>query len=576
MINTVIFDLDGTLVQTEKLKALSYAKAAVELCPVSITTDEVIDEFAEVVGRSRREVAEYLVEKFDLQEKAAARMKEFSVSAPWQAFVQVRLQHYNALLADSNVILENQWPHNIALLQAARKACKNVALATMSHCEQTSRVLSILGLDKSFDFIATRDDVEYGKPNPEIYELVAKDLGVSAENCLVIEDSPSGTQAALNANMHVLAVATPFTRNHLYNLTTLDPQFIIDTPADIIPRAAELISQHNTKSLDDSSQQPATNLQQPLRRSNTMEIAMVGLGKMGANMTKRLLRDGHRVIVTDLNADAIAEAEAEGAVGAASLEELVGKFEISPRAVWVMVPAGKPTEFVTGKLAELLDDGDILIDGGNSNYKNTIRRSEMLRENGVEMIDCGTSGGVWGLAEGYSMMVGGKDEAVAHVRPAFETLAPAADKGWGHVGPNGAGHYTKMVHNGIEYGMMQAYAEGFEILQRQTGVRSRPASDCSKIWQHGSVVRSWLLDLTANALSDDPKLSDIDGYVPDSGEGRWTVIDSIELNVPAPVITLALQMRFASRDDTQYWARLLAAMRNQFGGHAIKKLEDSD
>ncbi len=303
-----------------------------------------------------------------------------------------------------------------------------------------------------------------------------------------------------------------------------------------------------------------------------MEIAMVGLGKMGANMTKRLLKGGHRVIVSDLNPDAVAEAEAAGAVGATSLSDVVSKFESSPRAVWVMVPAGKPTDSVIDALGDLLDEGDILIDGGNSKYKETLRHAEELRAKGIEMLDCGTSGGIWGITEGYSMMIGGGDDAVAHVTPAFKTLAPGEALGWGHVGPNGSGHYVKMVHNGIEYGMMQAYAEGFDILAHKEEF-GLDLHQVAQIWQHGSVVRSWLLDLTANALSEDQTLADLEGYVPDSGEGRWTVEDSIELRVPAPVITLALQMRFASRDSDKYWAKMLSAMRNQFGGHAVKKAQ---
>ena len=301
-----------------------------------------------------------------------------------------------------------------------------------------------------------------------------------------------------------------------------------------------------------------------------MEIAMVGLGKMGANMSKRLLQGGHRVIVSDLNPDAVKEAEAAGAIAATSLADLVAKFESSPRAIWVMVPSGKPTESVVNALGDLMDEGDILIDGGNSNYKDTIARSEALRAKGIEMVDVGTSGGIWGLAEGYSMMIGGTDAAVAHITPALKTLAPAADRGWGHVGPNGSGHYVKMVHNGIEYGMMQAYAEGFDLFAHKTEF-GLDLHQIAEIWRYGSVVRSWLLDLTARALSGDQTLADLEGYVPDSGEGRWTVIDSIEQNVPAPVITLALQMRFASRDEDKYWAKMLSAMRNQFGGHAVKK-----
>jgi 6-phosphogluconate dehydrogenase len=299
-----------------------------------------------------------------------------------------------------------------------------------------------------------------------------------------------------------------------------------------------------------------------------MEIAMVGLGKMGANMAKRLLLDDHQVIVTARSAESINAAKAEGAVGAGSLEELVSLLK-APRTVWVMVPAGDPTEGVINSLAGLLDPGDIIIDGGNSNYKDSIRRGEVLKEQGIHFVDVGTSGGVWGLTEGYSMMVGGSDVAVAHVRPVLETLAPAADQGWGHVGPSGSGHFVKMVHNGIEYGLMQAYAEGFDIMHAKSEF-DLDLHQISEIWRYGSVVRSWLLDLTAATLAKDQDLSDIKGWVTDSGEGRWTVFESIDLDVPAPIITLALQMRFVSRQDESYAAKLLAAMRHQFGGHAVK------
>ena len=299
-----------------------------------------------------------------------------------------------------------------------------------------------------------------------------------------------------------------------------------------------------------------------------MEIAMVGLGKMGANMAKRLLLDDHQVIVTARSAESINAAKAEGAVGAGSLEELVSLLK-APRTVWVMVPAGDPTEGVINSLAGLLDPGDIIIDGGNSNYKDSIRRGEVLKEQGIHFVDVGTSGGVWGLTEGYSMMVGGSDVAVAHVRPVLETLAPAADQGWGHVGPSGSGHFVKMVHNGIEYGLMQAYAEGFDIMHAKSEF-DLDLHQISEIWRYGSVVRSWLLDLTAATLAKDQNLSDIKGWVTDSGEGRWTVFESIDLDVPAPIITLALQMRFVSRQDESYAAKLLAAMRHQFGGHAVK------
>ncbi|MCP4141594.1 MAG: decarboxylating 6-phosphogluconate dehydrogenase [Chloroflexi bacterium] len=302
-----------------------------------------------------------------------------------------------------------------------------------------------------------------------------------------------------------------------------------------------------------------------------MKLAMIGLGKMGANMTTRLLRGGHEVVAFDLNEEAIQKAESEGAEGARTLAEIVEKLP-TPRIAWVMVPAGKITESLISELGELFSNGDTIIDGGNTMYKDDIRRAEVLAEKGINYVDVGTSGGVWGLAEGYSMMIGGDTEAVSRLNPIFETLAPAADLGWGHVGPVGAGHFVKMIHNGIEYGMMQAYAEGFEIMHAKKDF-GLDLHQVAEIWQHGSVVRSWLLDLTANALEEDQDLSDIAGYVSDSGEGRWTVFESIDLDVPAPVITLALQRRFSSRQDESYAAKVLSAMRNQFGGHAIKKAE---
>ena len=302
-----------------------------------------------------------------------------------------------------------------------------------------------------------------------------------------------------------------------------------------------------------------------------MKLAMIGLGKMGANMTSRLLRGGHEVVAFDLNKDAVQQAEGEGAQGARSLKEAVEKLD-APRVCWVMVPAGEITEAVITELGDLLSAGDTIIDGGNTMYKDDIRRAEKLAEKDIHYVDVGTSGGVWGLAEGYSMMVGGETEIVSKLTPIFETLAPAADQGWGHVGAVGAGHFTKMVHNGIEYGMMQAYAEGFEIMHAKKDF-DLDLHQVAEIWRYGSVVRSWLLDLTANALADDQDLSEIAGYVSDSGEGRWTVFESIDLDVPAPVITLSLQQRFVSRQDESYAAKVLAAMRNQFGGHAIKKAE---
>ncbi len=303
-----------------------------------------------------------------------------------------------------------------------------------------------------------------------------------------------------------------------------------------------------------------------------MDIAMIGLGKMGANMATRLLLGGHRVVVYDLNPDGIRQLESKGAEGITALAELKGKLS-APRMVWVMVPAGPATESTIQSLAEILEAGDIVIDGGNSNYKETMQRGSQLAERGILMVDVGTSGGVWGLAEGYSMMVGGEAAAVEHLTPALETLAPGADQGWGHVGPGGAGHFVKMVHNGIEYGLMQAYAEGFEIMKAKQDFDLN-LHQVAEIWRFGSVVRSWLLDLTANALADDPDLPDIKGWVADSGEGRWTVFEAVDLDVPAPVITAALQSRFVSRQDESYAAKILAAMRNQFGGHAIKQADE--
>ncbi len=300
-----------------------------------------------------------------------------------------------------------------------------------------------------------------------------------------------------------------------------------------------------------------------------MKIGMVGLGKMGGNMTSRLLKGGHEVVVIDHNQDAISKAESEGADGAESLEDLVGKLK-TPRIVWIMVPAGDPTESLLNELGELLSDGDTVIDGGNSNYKDTQRRATELKEKGISLVDVGTSGGVWGLAEGYSMMIGGEASKVKQLQSVFETLAPGENTGWGHVGSNGAGHFVKMVHNGIEYGLMQAYAEGFEIMKAKEEY-DLDLHNIAEIWRYGSVVRSWLLDLTAEALKEDPDLSNVKDWVADSGEGRWTVAEAIDLDIPAPVITLSLMMRLVSRQDERYSAKLLAAMRNQFGGHAIKR-----
>jgi 6-phosphogluconate dehydrogenase len=302
-----------------------------------------------------------------------------------------------------------------------------------------------------------------------------------------------------------------------------------------------------------------------------MELAMIGLGKMGMNMATRLVREGHRVVGYARTATTVEEAEQNGIEGAHSLEEAVEKLN-TPRIVWVMVPAGKATDDTIEHLSNLLGKGDIVIDGGNSNYKDSARHAAELETKGIEFLDCGTSGGIWGLRAGYSLMIGGRPDAAERMRPVFETLAPAADKGWGHVGPHGAGHFVKMVHNGIEYGMMQAFAEGFSIMKAKEEF-GLDLAQISHIWQHGSVVRSWLLDLAARALDEDTKLEDIKPWVADSGEGRWTVFESIDLDVAAPVITLALQMRFVSRDEENFTARMLAALRNQFGGHAVKKAE---
>jgi 6-phosphogluconate dehydrogenase len=299
-----------------------------------------------------------------------------------------------------------------------------------------------------------------------------------------------------------------------------------------------------------------------------MELAMVGLGKMGLNMSTRLVQGGHHVVGFAHTPSDVKAAEEEGVEGTDTLQNAVNKLH-APRIVWLMIPAGNPTFETVDFLTKMLSKGDIVIDGGNSYYKDSIKHAEMLAAQGIEFVDCGTSGGIWGLKEGYSMMIGGKREVVDYLRPIFETLAPAPDQGWGYVGPHGAGHYVKMIHNGIEYGMMQAFAEGFSIMKskEEFGI---DLAQVSKIWQHGSVVRSWLLDLAARALESDPTLADIKPWVADSGEGRWTVFESIDLNVPAPIITLALQTRIASRDEENFTARMLAALRNQFGGHAVK------
>ena len=295
---------------------------------------------------------------------------------------------------------------------------------------------------------------------------------------------------------------------------------------------------------------------------------MIGLGKMGANMVQRLLRGGHRVVGYD-PAEAARQLIAEkGAEPAASLAEVVAKLK-APRTIWLMVPAGEITDSTITALRPLLSPGDTLIDGGNSNYHDTQRRAAELQTAGIDYVDSGTSGGIWGLTEGYSLMIGGAEATVERLRPIFETLAPSPTSGWGRVGPVGAGHFTKMIHNGIEYGLMQAYAEGFSILEHKQEF-GLDLHQIAEIWRNGSVVRSWLLDLTANALEKNPTLKGIAPFVADSGEGRWTVAEAIELSVPAPVITHSLISRLRSRDTDSFSDKLVAAMRNQFGGHAVK------
>lgn len=298
-----------------------------------------------------------------------------------------------------------------------------------------------------------------------------------------------------------------------------------------------------------------------------MRLGMVGLGKMGGNMVERLVQGGHEVAVFDLNPDVVRQVGSlPGASPTSTLEEMVRGLQ-APRVIWVMVPAGAPTEDTLQRLAGFMERGDILIDGGNSNYHDTQRRAADLAGRGLHLLDAGTSGGVWGLKVGYCLMVGGPDDAVKTCEPVFRTLAP--DDGYLHVGPSGAGHFTKMVHNGIEYGLLQAYAEGFEILHASEYKLNLQA--IAALWNHGSVVRSWLLELLELAYAAEGQdLAEIKGWVADSGEGRWTVQTAIDLNVPAPVITLSLLERFRSRQEQSYTAQVIAALRNQFGGHAVK------
>jgi len=300
-----------------------------------------------------------------------------------------------------------------------------------------------------------------------------------------------------------------------------------------------------------------------------MEMGMIGLGKMGSNMVRRLLAGSHRLVVYDPVSQAVEGIVEQGAVGAASIADMASKLS-QPRAVWLMVPSGEPTESTINAIAAELSPGDIIIDGGNSYYKDSMRRAATLAEKGLLFLDAGTSGGIWGLKEGYCLMVGGDRKAYRQIEPIIQTLAPSSGQGYGHVGPSGAGHFVKMVHNGIEYGLMQAYAEGFELMQAKQDFKL-DLSQVTEIWRYGSVVRSWLLDLTAAALEEDPNLDSIGAYVEDSGEGRWTVQESVELGIPAPVITQSLQARFRSRQEQPFGNKLLAALRKQFGGHAVKK-----
>lgn len=297
-----------------------------------------------------------------------------------------------------------------------------------------------------------------------------------------------------------------------------------------------------------------------------MEIGFVGLGKMGFNMVTRLRQGGHRVVAFDRNPDVVQQAHQQGCIAATSLADVVAKLT-PPRAVWIMVPSGNPTEETVWNLAEQLQSHDVMIDGGNTRFHDDVRRAAALREKGIEYIDAGTSGGVWGLKVGYCLMVGGNDVAVSRLTPIFDTLAPPS--GWAHVGAPGAGHYVKMVHNGIEYSLMQSYAEGFELMAKSEYHLDLPK--IAHLWMHGSVVRSWLLELAADALTEDPRLEKLKGFVQDSGEGRWMIADAIEKDVPVPALTTALFTRFRSRQPESFADKMLAALRHAFGGHAVKR-----
>jgi len=300
-----------------------------------------------------------------------------------------------------------------------------------------------------------------------------------------------------------------------------------------------------------------------------MELGMVGLGKMGSNMAQRLLGAGHSIVAYDAAKEAMDAVVGHGAAPAHSISDLISQMP-PPRAVWVMVPSGEASEKTITELATELSSGDIVLDGGNSYYKDSVRRADFLAEKGLHFLDVGTSGGVWGLTEGYCLMIGGAEQSFRHLEPIFQALAPSPQQGYAHVGPSGSGHFVKMVHNGIEYGMMQAYAEGFELMDAKKEF-NLDSYQIAKVWRHGSVIRSWLLDLAARALQDNPDLEALKAYVEDTGEGRWTVAESIELAVPTPVITASLQARFRSRQNQPFGVKLLAALRQQFGGHGVKR-----
>ena len=298
-----------------------------------------------------------------------------------------------------------------------------------------------------------------------------------------------------------------------------------------------------------------------------MQLAMIGLGRMGGNMAERLMRHGHEMVVFDRTAETVAKYEKLGATGTNDLTKMVQALR-APRVIWIMVPAGDPVDQTIATLTPMLSPGDIIIDGGNSNFHDTIRRGQQLAQSKIELIDSGTSGGIWGLENGYCLMVGGSEPAVKHCEPIFTALAP--ENGYAHVGPTGSGHYVKMVHNGIEYGLLQAYAEGYEILHASKIFPKLDLEQISEVWQHGSVVRSWLNELAASAFARDASLAAVKGWVADSGEGRWTVQEAIDLDVPAPVITHSLLARFRSRQTDSFGAKVIAALRNEFGGHEVK------